>query len=260
MIRKRMFLLLLLILSTLVVVVYQCDSSPDFSTSQSKSIEHALWDDLLSKHVDDKGKVNYKAFVEDSSRLNRYLDLLSSNPPAAEWTRNERLAYWINAYNAFTVKLIINNYPVKSIRDLHPSLSIPLLNTVWHLKFFKIGGQDMNLNSIEHQILRKDFDEPRIHFAIVCASKSCPKLLNRAFIASEIEAQLHAQAKAFVNDNFRNKISTDKIELSKIFSWFKGDFTKKVSLIDFLNQYSDTPIKKDVKVRYLKYDWSLNGV
>lgn len=260
MMNKRTVFYLVLITLFLAVGLYQCGSAPNFSNSKAKPIEHGLWDDLLGDYVDEKGTVDYKGFVKDKERLSKYLDLLSANPPAKEWSKNEKLAYWINAYNAFTIKLIVDNYPVESIRDLHPTVSIPLVNTVWHIEFFKIGGQDMNLNTIEHLILRKDFEEPRIHFAIVCASKSCPKLLNKAFEADKLEAQLDAQARAFVNDNFRNQISTDKVLLSKLFSWFKGDFTKKGSLIDFINQYSETPINKELKIDYLDYDWTLNGL
>ena len=165
---------------------------------------------------------------------------MSSHPPAATWTAQERLAYWINAYNAFTIQLIVNNYPVASIQDLHPKAYIPLVNSVWHQPFFNIGGQPMTLHAIEHKILRVQFDEPRIHFAIVCASKSCPALLNEAYTAKQLEEQLTRQANAFLADNFRNKIGRSTLHLSKIFSWFKEDFTKGQTLVTFLNPVSYT--------------------
>ena len=221
--------------------------------------DHLAWDELLKKHVSPTGIVNYKGFIQDKVKLEAYLKSISENAPDRElWSKDEQLVYWINAYNAFTVKLIVDNYPVASIRDLGPSLKIPLIKDVWHYKFFKIGGQESSLDEIEHGILRKEFEEPRIHFAINCASVSCPPLLNEAFLVSKVESQLTRVAKGFINDNSRNKISPDEIEISSIFSWFKGDFTNNGSLIDFLNQYSEVKINERAKVKHMDYNWNLN--
>jgi hypothetical protein len=220
---------------------------------------HQPWDQLLKAHVSSTGIVDYKGFVKDKAKLDAYLKTISENAPDRKtWSKNEQLAYWINAYNAFTVKLIADNYPVKSIRDLGPALKIPLIKDVWHYKFFKIGGQESSLDEIEHSILRKEFEEPRIHFAINCASVSCPPLLNEAFVASKIDSQLENVAKTFVNDKSRNKISSNAVEISSIFSWFKGDFTKNGSIIDFLNKYSTVKISSSAKVSHLDYNWNLN--
>lgn len=219
---------------------------------------HALWDTLLTRHVSTRGMVDYHGIITDSSTLNLYLEELSGHPPNSKWSPQEQLAYWINAYNAFTIKLIVDHYPVKSIRDLHPTLYVPLVNTVWHIKFFKIGGVDFNLDEIEHGILRKTFDEPRIHFAIVCASHSCPPLRNEAYLPHKIDAQLDDQAKIFINDTARNKLAPDRIEISQIFNWFKGDFTKKSTLIEFLNRYAAVPVQSNASIHYLDYDWNLN--
>lgn len=182
---------------------------------------------------------------------------LSQNAPNKTWPEEEKLAYWINAYNAFTIKLIIDNYPVKSIKDIKKG--IPTINSVWDLKFFEIGGEKMDLNHIEHAILRKDFEEPRIHFAIVCASQSCPKLLNEAFTAEKLEAQLQQQAVDFVNDGSKNEFDKDEIRISQIFNWFKGDFTKGQTIQEYLKQFAKDDFKSDAKVKHLDYDWSLNG-
>ncbi|WP_297335569.1 DUF547 domain-containing protein [Algoriphagus sp.] len=220
---------------------------------------HQLWDQLVKKHVRPDGLVDYPGFIKDKVQLEKYLQLLSENAPDRKtWTREEQLAYWINAYNAFTVKLISDNYPVESIRDLGPKLKIPLIKDVWHYKFFKIGGEESSLDEIEHGILRKEFEEPRIHFAINCASISCPRLHNEAFVPEKINEQLDFVARQFINDPQRNKIAKDQIELSSIFSWFKGDFTKKGSLIDFLNQYSKVKISPNASIKHLDYNWSLN--
>ncbi|NVJ85691.1 MAG: DUF547 domain-containing protein [Algoriphagus sp.] len=221
--------------------------------------DHRLWEELLRNNVSPYGKVNYKGFIKEKEKLENYLEILSQNAPDREsWTKEEQLAYWINAYNAFTVKLIVDHYPVKSIRDLGPKLKIPLVNDVWHYEFFEINGEKSSLDEIEHNILRKEFEEPRIHFAINCASVSCPPLLNEAFVPEKLETQLEMVTRLFINDSQRNFISANEIEISSIFSWFKGDFTKNGTLIDFLNQYSQISISPNAKIRHLDYDWSLN--
>lgn len=220
-------------------------------------VDHSAWDALLKKHVKE-GRVDYKGFRSDSVALWAYVDDLSQNPPQEDWSRAAQLAYWINAYNAFTVKLIVDHYPLESIQDLHPTVKIPGISTIWKKEFFTIGGEPFSFHKIEHKILRKQFGEARIHFAINCASFSCPDLLNGAFVPERLEEQLEARAKAFVNDSTKNIIRAERIQISRIFSWFKGDFTKNGSLIAFLNRYSDTAIDKDAKITYLEYNWSLN--
>jgi Protein of unknown function, DUF547 len=220
---------------------------------------HQLWDQLVKAHVKANGLVDYKGFIREKPKLESYLKLLSENAPdRSKWSKNEQLAYWINAYNAYTVKLIVDFYPTKSIRDLGPKLKIPLIKDVWHYKFFKIAGVDMSLDEVEHGILRKEFDEPRIHFAINCASISCPPLLNEAFVAEKLEAQLTKVSIAFINDPVRNKLGTQSVQLSSIFSWFTSDFTKKGTLIEFLNKYSKVKISSNAKISFLDYNWNLN--
>lgn len=235
----------------------QCNSAS--FEGKGKAPSHELWNTLLKKNVAADGKVNYKAFVKDSVELNKYLKLLTDNPPNEKiWTANEQKAFWINAYNAFTIKLIIKYYPIKSIKDIGSKIQIPFVNTPWDVKFISIGKEKMDLNNIEHGQLRKKFDDPRIHFALVCASKSCPALLNEAYDPARLEQQLDKQGKAFLKDVSRNKISADNPQLSKIFDWYKTDFTKKGSIIDFLNNYAPVKINVNAKITYLDYDWSLN--
>ncbi len=225
----------------------------------TRPISHQLLDSLLSKHISIDGKVDYKGIQKDAALLTQYLELLSSNPPnQLYWNKNQALAYWLNTYNAYTIQLILNHYPLKSIKDIGSKIQIPFFNTPWDIKLIEIAGEQYDLNNIEHNILRKNFDEPRIHFAIVCASYSCPKLRSEAYVAERLEEQLTEQARAFLNDPTRNEISENKIKISKIFSWFKGDFTKAGSLIAFLNQYSDVKISKSARVSYMDYNWSLN--
>jgi len=227
-----------------------------FTFNTHAQIKHTSWDALLKKYVSASGHVNYKGFVADKAKLNAYCDLLSKNAPKASWSKNQKLAYWINAYNAFTVKLIVDNYPVKSIKELGGS--VYKVNTPWDKKFIKIGGETLDLNNIEHQKIRGNFNEPRIHFAVNCASISCPKLRNEAFTASKLEAQLTAQTKYFLKH--KNTIDGSNPKLSKIFKWYAGDFKKKEgSVTAFINKYSTVKIKDGAPLSYLNYNWNLNG-
>lgn len=240
-------------------IIGACKSYPQ-NSSKSVPVSHDLWTQLLQKYVSPTGNVNYKGFIEEKETLDQYLQLLQANyPNNNNWSKAEQLAYWLNAYNAFTVALIIENYPVKSIKDITKGPNIPFVNSPWDIKFINIEGVVYDLNNIEHSILRKKFNEPRIHFAINCASKSCPNLLPEAFTSDKLEEQLTALARLFLSDTTKNIIQTDSVQLSKIFSWFKGDFTKNgKTLIQFLNQYAPVAIQEDAEILFLDYDWQLN--
>lgn len=220
---------------------------------------HATWDALLHKHVNAGGNVDYKGFTADSAQLNAYLQLLQANPPdAATWTRQAQMAFWINAYNAFTVQLIIRNYPLGSIKDIGAKNQIPFVNTPWDLKFIRIGEEVLDLNNIEHGKLRKPFNDPRIHFAIVCASRSCPRLADAAYTAEALDTQLDTRAREFLADPQRNVVTADAPQLSKIFDWYGMDFPKKKQFIPYLNRYAPLKIVPKAKITYLDYDWNLN--
>jgi len=227
------------------------EMAPCYSTESTidvKHIDHKQWDALLQKHVSDKGNVDYKGFKKDQVALQSYLELLSKNLPEKSWSREAILAYWINAYNAYTVKLILDNYPVKSIKKI---------DSPWDKEFFTLGTKKYSLGEIEHKILRK-MNEPRIHFAINCASFSCPNLANKAFTEDKLEQQLTQVAKSFINDNSKNTIATNKATVSQIFDWFSADFKKNGSVIDFINKYSKVQINTKAKISYKEYNWNLN--
>lgn len=210
---------------------------------------HELWDELLGKYVSETGKVDYKGFQKDSIDLSTYINMLKMGYfKIDEYSRQRKLAYWINAYNALTVDLILRNYPLNSIKDIKDP---------WDQRLWKFGDQWLNLNDIEHKILRK-MDEPRIHFAIVCASESCPKLLNKTYSANNLEEQLSIATKDFLSDASKNELSENSIKLSKIFKWFAKDFKTDGSIIDFLNQYSEVTINENAKKSYKDYSWDLN--
>lgn len=214
--------------------------------------ESKLWNELLVDHVDSKGWVNYKGFQKDEEKLDRYLEYLNATDIKG-WTENRRKAFWMNAYNAYTVKLILNHYPLKSIMDIKVKDK-----NAWEIPFAKVGGKVYTLNAIEHDILRPKFKDPRIHVGINCASYSCPPLANKAFTEKNVELQLEKLMKTFINDPLRNTMAKESIEISELFNWFKSDFTEKTSLIDYLNKYSKTKISKTAKINYKKYNWSLN--
>lgn len=227
--------------------------------SDSRPVTHERWDSLVKQHVTPAGWVDYRGFQRDSNRLRAYLDLLSRHHPNEQfWSRDERLAYWINAYNAFTVKLIIDHYPVESIKDI--KRGIPFVNTVWDIKFIDIEERTYDLNNIEHGIIRPKFDEPRIHFALNCAAESCPKLRNEAYTAERLEAQLTDQAEYFLQETSKNVIRPHQLKLSKIFNWYKGDFTGNGTLIEYLDQYTEVDIQPDAGIEYLDYSWALNDL
>lgn len=222
--------------------------------------DHSSWDELLRSHVDPDGHVDYVGFVNDSSRLRAYLDNLSSNPPDEKnWSEEEKLSYWINTYNAATVYLVVQHYPVQTIKEIGPKIDGMFENTVWDHPFISIGKHKYDLNTLEHDFIRKDFKDPRAHFAIVCATRSCPPLRAEAYLPEKLDKQLSDQTKRFINDPSKNFISDNMVQLSLIFEWYQGDFKNKNGLIGFLNEYSDQPIDPDAEVNYLEFNWDLNS-
>ena len=231
--------------------------SPETKVFAQAPPSHALWDSLLKKYVDEDGMVAYAAVQQDSSALNTYLDLLSEKHPNAGWTQEEELAYWVNAYNAFTWRLIIRNYPLESIKDI-TLVNIPFVHSPWDIKFIYIEGEVYDLNNIEHSIIRDKFDVPEIHFALVCAAYSCPRLRTEAYVVDKLYDQLADQAQDFIRSASKNQVQGDPVRLSKIFLWYRGDFTKNSSLLEFVGRYAPNPIPSNADVEYMDYDWRLN--
>lgn len=213
------------------------------------NVDHSQWDKLLKKYVNNEGLVDYKGFKNDSAKLDAYLKMLAEQNPTNNWSVQELLAYYINIYNAATVKLITENYPVKSIKDIDGN---------WTKGRVAIGDKELSLGGIENGILRK-MNEPRIHFAINCASISCPKLINEAYTAGKINEQLDRAAKNFINSD-ENDISASNVKLSSIFDWYQKDFTinGEQDVIGYINQFSNTKIKPSATLSYKTYNWNLN--
>lgn len=249
MLRISSFLIFLL----LQPILFLLDSEEIVPISNDQictNADHKSWDRLLNSFVDENGNVNYIGFKKESGTLNLYLNQLGSVTVNENWSREKKLTYYINLYNAATVKLILDNYPLTSITDIKKP---------WDKKWIKYGGEFISLGEIEHKILRK-MNEPRIHFALNCASFSCPKLLNEAYTEDKLDQQLDMAAKEFINDPSRNIISENKVQLSKIFKWYKKDFENNGSLISYLNQYLKSSISPDTNIEYIKYNWSLNEI
>jgi len=211
-------------------------------------VNHTTWNQLLKKHVSDQGKVDYLGFKKDLTDLNAYLDWLSNSKPSEIWSKDQLMAFWINAYNALTIKLIVDRYPISSIKDIY---------SPWNIKVITIANKTLSLNNIEHDILRK-MGDPRIHFGIVCASISCPKLQNEAFNTQNTNRLLNKASKEFLADSTKNELTTDAAELSKIFKWFAKDFKQEGSLIDFLNKFADIRIASNATISFKDYNWGLN--
>lgn len=230
-------------------LVFSHPERPFSSQGASGSADYAAWDALLRKHVNKAGRVDYAGFASDKIALDRYLRTLAANPPAGSWGRARKMAYWINAYNAFTVDLIVKNYPLNSILSLDNGKT-------WDVKRISLGGQTYSLNQIENEILRARFNDPRIHFAINCAAKSCPPLSNRAYTAANLERTLTERTRAFINDTRFNTFAPDHARISKIFEWYSADFG---DLKAFLNRYAAVQLQPAAAVEFQEYDWALNA-
>lgn len=210
--------------------------------------DHAAWNTLLQRYVNAQGKVNYAGLREAQADLEAYLSTLAANPPQPDWSRNAAMAYWINAYNAFTVKLIVDHYPLNSIRDLHGG-------NPWDRQWIKLGERTYSLNQIEHDILRPRYGDSRIHFAVNCAAISCPPLHNRAFTADNLTATLDRLARQFINNENYNLLTPERVEVSKIFDWYGEDFG---NLTNYLQGYTQTNISPNATIAFKEYDWALN--
>jgi hypothetical protein len=239
--------------------------------------QYAAWNTLLKKHVrwlpDGKqSRVNYKGFAADRAVLKTVLEAFSAVPKATfdGWSRPQQMAFLINAYNAFTVEIILTKYPeIQSIKELGFFNRGP-----WKNEFFTLLGDKRHLDWVEHEQLRPVYKDPRIHAGVNCASIGCPALRDEAFTADKLDAQLDDGMKRFMGDRTRNRVKGGEVQVNNIFKWFKEDFNSGYRGIDKLEdllaqhaeQLTDKPEEqaalraKTLPVSYLDYDWSLNDV
>ena len=221
-------------------------------------VDHSLYASLLSRHVKD-GVVDYQGFKDDEAILDRYLGELAAVDPEPLST-TDQFAFYVNAYNAWTIKLILSRYPgIRSIKDLGTLFTSP-----WKKAVARIDGGLLTLDQIEHDILRKRFKDPRVHFAVNCASKSCPPLLSEPYDGDTLEVQLSRVTRDFINDPSQYRIDGNIFWVSSIFKWFSEDFNRDV--VGFYLRYAQGDLKKSLEarhgrleVKYMDYDWSLNG-
>lgn len=268
--------------SLLATLALSCGAFPAVAWSQSAGgfdHRHAAWDQLLRRHVvvaadGTSSTLRYRALMAERQELRAYLDSLSavSASTYADWTRAQQLAFLINAYNAFTVELVLKRYPdLKSIKDLGSLLQSP-----WKKSFFRLLGQERSLDEVEHRLIRAPgvFDDPRIHVAVVCASIGCPMLRNEAYVAERLDAQLDDALRRFLSDRTRNRYdaATGTLAVSKIFDWYRKDFEqghKGITSLQALfarhaGELAQTPqAQADVqagryRLSFLDYDWALN--
>lgn len=261
--KKRILIIFLLLLSVFsVLFLYHFRVEADSHIQQptdDTTFSHDLFDEVLQEHVDENGQVDYTKLKANPEKFVAYLDLLAFADPE-ELRYNERLTFWINAYNAIVIKGVINHYPIKSVRE------VKLFNGFFSRLKFQVANKMYTPDGIEHGIIRTEFVDPRVHFVLVCASSSCPPLSNRAYTAETIEESLETATLNFIQNPEQFRIDRAKrlVYLSKIFKWYEDDFKEGYDgALDFLSDYlspEDTEFLEstDVKLRYLDYDWTLN--
>ena len=234
-------------------------AGPQVFASTEPVVDSRLYAELLKKYVR-AGKVDYAGFKKEEANLDRYLKILENVDPA-RLSRNEQFAFYANAYNAWTIKLILSGYPdVASIKDLGSLLKSP-----WKKKIVRITGEVISLDHVEHEILRPRYKDPRVHFAINCAAKSCPPLRQEPFSGAILDQQLDDSTRSFINDPKSYRLEDNELYVSRIFKWFSEDFNDDA--YGFFLKYATGDLAKELEaksgrivVKYLQYDWSLNGM
>jgi len=237
-----------------------------FCQAESFDLSFKEWSLWLKNYARVQGpvtSVNYKQAQKEKKVIDSLAAQMEGVAKSAyeSWSEKDKLAFLINAYNIFTVKLILDNYPVKSIKDLGSLFKSP-----WKKKFFKLFGEEQTLDGIEHDTIRRFFNEPRIHFAVVCASKGCPALKGEAYVGSRLNEQLEESLRNFLKDEARNRwdSQSNTLFLSKIFKWYEDDFKKAASSVQAFvasrigTSPSDQEKIKTASLEFLDYDWNLN--
>jgi Protein of unknown function, DUF547 len=234
-------------------------ASGEVVPTQAATVNHKIWGELLRKNSKQSG-VDYAGFKSEEDRLDQYLKVLE-NTDSKDLSENEQFAFYINAYNAWTIKLILSAYPgIKSIKELGSLLKSP-----WEREIVRIDGRLTTLDEIEHHILRPRFKDPRVHFAINCSAVSCPPLSSEPYLGSTLDRQLDHSTRSFINDPGSYRFDGDTLYVSRIFKWFPEDFNDDI--FGFFLEYAEGNLKKKlvekkdtIRLKYLQYNWSLNDV
>jgi hypothetical protein len=245
-----------LILVSCLWIGIACIAPPSWALNQA--VDHSGFAYLLHKYVE-SSTVDYAGFQREEAQLDKYLETMAG-VAADDLPRNDQFAFYINLYNAWTIKLILSEYPgIDSIKDIGGFFGSP-----WKQKIVRVNGKTITLDAVEHEILRPRFADPRVHFAINCASIGCPPLTSRPYQGNLIDSQLDDVTKSFLNDPSKNRLTGNTLYVTKIFKWFKKDFNGDI--IVFFMTYGSEDLKsnlsrqkKQLRIEYLDYDWSLNG-
>jgi len=254
------------------------------AAAESQIFPYTVYHELLKAYVDDAGMVNYSVLKANRKPLDEFTQSMSRLDPKSydAWADAEKIAFWINAYNALTLKAIINHYPIKASffkSFVYPDNSIRQIPGVWDKITFSVLGREITLDGIEHEILRPKFNEPRIHMALVCAATGCPPLRDEPYVGGKLDSQLRDQSSKFLQNpaKFRIDRTNNKVYLSPIFDWFGEDFVKtygvtrdfsgfpekQKAVLNFISGHVEPAekaylVKGNFSIEYLKYDWSLN--
>lgn len=248
-----------LFLGALLTIMMVVGAANGVATAKAGAgVDHSLFGELLQKYVKN-GKVNYAGFQSEEAKLDQYLDLLET-VDIKMLSRDDQFAFYANAYNAWTIKLILGKYPkIKSIK------SLGVFNTgPWKKNVVRLKGETVSLDHVEHDILRPRFKDPRVHFAINCAAKSCPPLRSEAYLGEILNQQLDDSTRSFINDPESYRLEGNNLYVSRIFKWFSEDFSD--GALAFFQKYAEGEFKEKldksgkINVKFLKYDWSLNGM
>lgn len=271
-------------LLSIPAVSFVCFAAVCLAADTAGRFNYADYAAVLGKHVDANGMVNYERLKSHPDKLDAFIGAMARLDPNVyqRWSDNDKIAFWLNAYNALTLKVVTDHYPIKAsfLRSLvYPSNSIRQIEGVWDEIEFEVLGERLTLDEIEHEILRKEFNEPRIHMALVCAALGCPPLRTEPYVGARLDEQLDEQARRFLSNpqKFRIDRRRDTVYLSSIFKWFGGDFVKTYApaagigrhdretsaVLMFIASYLEGPDKTYIlsgayRIKYLDYDWSLN--
>ena len=245
-----------LVLSAMLMLSQVFAAEPVDTHQASTQVDNRIYASLLAQHVR-KNRVDYDGFKRDEALLDSYLKILSSID-SDQLSPQDQFAFFINAYNAFTIKLILTKYPgINSIKEVGSFFSNP-----WSKKFISLNGHKVSLDYIEHEVLRPKFKDARVHFAINCAAKSCPPLFDQPFDGKQLDAQLDKRTSKFINDISAVYLKENTLYISKIFKWFAPDFNGTPLM--FIKRYATGDFKtrlatnNTIKISYLPYDWTLN--
>jgi hypothetical protein len=272
------------IVLTVFLIVLLTAYMAGFAMGQEESFSYEDYASVLKAYVDDNGMVDYKGLKTNRDKLDNFVVALSllSAQVFEKWDKKAQTAFWINAYNALTLKVIIDHYPIKAsfVTSLvYPKNSIRQISGVWDTITFQVMGKPMTLDEIEHGQLRKHYNEPRIHMAIVCAAMGCPPLRNEPYTGDRLDSQLDDEAQRFLANPEKFHVDPEKktIFLSPVFQWFGKDFipsynpsgksgkysAQQRAVLNFISKYLDSETKafmseENFEIQFLKYDWSLN--